>query len=63
MRAISGAFCFVPWLVITKISGHVQTQMQAIRGTHICMQLQELLLYSKHTYQRSDGVDGADVIF
>lgn len=63
MRAISEAFCFVPWLAITKISGHVQTQMRAIRGADICMQLQELLLYSKHTCKTSDGVVGTDIIF
>lgn len=62
MRAINGALCFVAWLAITKILGHVRTQMQAITQTHICLQLQELLLYSKHMCKGSDGVVGKDDI-
>lgn len=36
--------------------------MQAITQTHICLQLQELLLYFKHMCKRSDGVEGKDNI-
>lgn len=36
--------------------------MRGITQTHICLQLKELLLYSKHMRKRSDGVVGKDDI-